>query len=331
MAGRRLLIYSLSHFIVDFSCALLLLGVVCPQGDAALCLLVYNFCAFACQAPLGLLADSWGRNHLVAAGGCLLAALAWLLAGPAAAACAGLGNALFHVGGGLDTLNRSEKKAGALGVFVSPGAFGIYCGSLAAGGSVPPLFACFALLVMAALIAALCRAGGNAPLAWPRARPQAWLAVALCLFLVVVLRSYLGLLFDFPWKSGYGAAFVCAVALGKAAGGLLGDIFGLQRTALVTLALSALLFLFPAQPVCGLAAVFLFNMTMPLTLWAMARLLPGAKGFSFGLLTLALFLGYLPVFLGLPAPLGGPALYAAGALLSLPLLCFGLRGAKRPC
>lgn len=39
-------------------------------------------------------------------------------------------------------------------------------------------------------------------------------------------------------------------------------------------------------------------MTMPVTLWAVARILPGAKGFSFGLLTFALFLGFCPSYLG---------------------------------
>ena len=40
-------------------------------------------------------------------------------------------------------------------------------------------------------------------------------------------------------------------------------------------------------------------MTMPITLWAAARLMPGGKGFAFGLLTFALFLGYIPTALGL--------------------------------
>lgn len=58
MARTRLFIYSAAHFAVDFSCALLLLGRIRPgPGDALLCLLLYNFCAFALQMPVGLLAD----------------------------------------------------------------------------------------------------------------------------------------------------------------------------------------------------------------------------------------------------------------------------------
>ena len=72
--------------------------------------------------PVGLLADRLDKNHAVAALGCGACALAWLIPGLGGAVCAGVGNALFHVGGGLDTLNRSDSRCGALGIFVSPGA-----------------------------------------------------------------------------------------------------------------------------------------------------------------------------------------------------------------
>ena len=45
---------------------------------------------------------------------------------------AGIGNALFHVGGGIDVLNISEKKASLSGIFVSTGAMGIFLGSKSA-------------------------------------------------------------------------------------------------------------------------------------------------------------------------------------------------------
>ena len=126
MRHIRLAFYSAAHFWVDLSCALLLLGVVCPEVDPVRCILLYNFSAFAVQMPIGLLADRLNRNHQVAAAGCGLVAAAWFLTkGAEAAVLAGVGNALFHVGGGLDTMNWSGEKAGPLGVFVSPGAAGL--------------------------------------------------------------------------------------------------------------------------------------------------------------------------------------------------------------
>jgi len=326
MARARLLLYAAAHFLVDLSCALLILGRVCPEGDPAAVILLYNLFAFAVQMPVGLLADRLGRCHWFAAGGCLLVLTGWLLPpGLAAAVAAGLGNAAFHVGGGLDTLNSGEGKAGPLGLFVSPGAFGVYLGGRWAF-SASALIVCLTLLAAAIVLALVCRGPDNAPLAVPQGTPRFWTAAG-CLLAVVVLRSWLGLGASLPWKAGMGFAAVFAVAAGKAAGGYAADRFGMLPVAVTSLGLSALCFLGGNRPGLGLAALALFNMTMPLTLHAMARLLPGLKGFSFGLLTFGLFLGFLPVFYGSGGL--GPAALAAGAAASLPPLVLGLRHAER--
>ena len=115
------------------------------------------------------------------------------------------------------------------------------------------------------------------------------------------------------------------VVLGKTAGGFLADRIGTLSAAALSLIPCALLLLFPTSPVCGTLAMFLFNMTMPMTLWAMARLFPCARGFSFGALTFALFLGFLPkMFPIVPSFAETGAWYAVGALVSLLLLAVGL-------
>lgn len=328
----RLAVYSGAHFLVDLACALGVLGRMVPAGDGALVILLYNFFAFAGQMPLGLAADRLDRNHRVAALGCGLVALAWFLPHPlAGAVCAGTGNALFHVGGGLDTLHSSGGRVGPLGIFVSPGALGIFLGGLWSGRAESLALPVCALLVLCALgILGTCRSGpSNGPAQLPE-RMGPVLPGLICLFLVVVLRSWGGFLFSFPWKARWSLALVCATALGKAAGGLLADQIGPRTTAVVTLALSALCFLGSDLPGWGLGAVFLFNMTMPLTLWAAARRLPQVRGFAFGLLTFALFLGFLPAFLGWTPLAPGPAVYAGVALASLVLLLPGLKGGG-PC
>ena len=98
----------------------------------------------------------------------------------------------------------------------------------------------------------------------------------------------------------------------------------MQKAAIGSLGLSALLFCVSSVPVAGVAAVFLFNMTMPITLWAAAKMLPGGRGFAFGTLTFALFLGFLPTWLGWPVLMNGGVSYALGALASLILLVPGL-------
>ncbi len=328
MGKRRLAVYSIGHFLVDFSCALLVLGRAVPAvGNGEMCFLLYNFCAFALQMPLGLLADRLNRNHIIAALGCVLGSLAWLLHGYAGAVCAGVGNALFHVGGGLDTLNRRGERCGEVGIFVSPGALGIFLGSLWAGRAWAEWCAMAGLAAALGLILGLCHPSDNAPLSFPERGGGRTLIPLLGLTAVVILRSFLGMRFAFPWKGELGGLLACAVALGKAAGGLLADRWGRRRTALVSLLLSAALFPLGDLPAAGLGAVFLFNMTMPLTLWAAAKRLSGMKGFAFGLLTFGLFLGYLPSALGFTG--GGWPLSSAVALVSIPLLLAGLGGERR--
>lgn len=318
-----LALYSAAHFWVDFSCALLVYGTLAGEPSFGLCALLYNFCAFALQMPLGLLADRLDRNGLLAASGCALAAAAYLLPGPEAmAVTAGVGNALFHLGGGVDVLNAGDRRAAALGVFVSPGAAGLFLGGALGKSAAPPLWlGPLGLLALGAAIAASRRGpSGNPP---PALSGNGGGVTAL--FLVVVLRSYMGMNQAFPWK--YPLLLVLALALGKAAGGFAMDRLGPRRASAWSLGGAAALYLASALPLPGLAAVLLFNMTMPVTLWAAARVLPG--GFAFGLMTFGLFLGFLPSWLGWPCPLSGTWSYALLCLVSLGLLRAGLKGVER--
>lgn len=46
MARLRPGLYAAAHFLVDFGCALLLLGRICPEWDPATAILLYNFRLF---------------------------------------------------------------------------------------------------------------------------------------------------------------------------------------------------------------------------------------------------------------------------------------------
>lgn len=332
---RMVSVYSVTHFLVDFSCAFLMFRNIVGTPDGYLCVLLYNFCAFAMQMPLGILADKWNRNYLFATIGCVFVGLAYGLwhIPIAAAVIVGIGNGMFHVGGGIDVLNISEEKSGALGIFVSPGAFGIYFGTMLGKGNVLTVIpVLLALLIAAALIIFVHRVQSaeyvnNAAFTIDGGTFSKMLTAAALLLLVVCLRSYVGLTLSFPWKgTGYWAvALVCAVVFGKTAGGFASDRFGAAKTACVSLGIAALLFLVPQIPAAGVLSLLLFNMTMPITLWAMAKIFPGAKGFSFGLLTFGLFLGFLPVYLGANPLFNAPWLFALAAIASLVLLCVSLR------
>ena len=331
----RLGAYSFSHLCVDLCCALLVLPAARSSGRSALVFLLYNYCAFALQMPIGLWADRLNRNAVLAAAGCLLVALAAPLhAFPILTAIvAGLGNACFHVGGGVDVLNDSGDKAAFLGVFVSPGALGLYLGGLLSRTKLPlPLIAALVMLLCAGLTAwtaahtGVLRKSENAPFSLRGTGSFDVILSALCLFLVVVLRSFVGMTGNFAWKSGgFALLATLMLVLGKTLGGFAMDRIGGRLTSLLTLLPAAVLYFLADNPFAGLGAILLFNMTMPVTLSALARKMPGSKGFSFGLLTCALFLGVIPTILGLAG--SSPSwLLSALCVLSVLLMLPGLGG-----
>jgi len=341
------------HAAVDAACGVLLWGAVrdghLSAGSAWAAFLLYNLLAFAVQPLLGLAVDrgSWARGGAVAGAALtaagLTAAAAWPQALAPAIAAAGLGNALFHIGGGVLSLRVQPGRATAPGLFVAPGAAGVAVGILAGRAGAPawPFVAAVALLTTALWFAwpALGGAPRSAraaravpaprstsvagPALPPAASPRLGFAVAVALLLLVVaLRSFVGLDLVMPWKSDVTllAMLTAAVVLGKAAGGVAADRFGWRPVACGALLVSApLLAVGAASPWAGIVGILVFNMTMPVTLAATARLMPGQEGFAFGLTCLALFCGALPVLAGWTPPLGAAALAAACGAAALAL------------
>ena len=406
-------IYSALHLLVDGMCALAMFGRLLPGGDRGLSILVYNFCAFALQMPLGVALDALcGGKKGREVGFPFLFALAGVLCTMGGAflhpAVLGIGNALFHVGGGVGTIREDDRRSWrgrGLGVFVAPGALGLYLGTVLGRGGSWQMWAFGTGVLMALLCAGaiwgrkahhfevsgrkahcfgmrgqkVCFfevsgrkahrfevSGGEGgteriPESGVRGRGTEadWRAeaqpsksspqktekqaagntgqgirntaiAAVCCILVVILRSYVGMAVAFPWKTGFRAGLLAVLMVvgGKAAGGFASARYGMRMTTTVSLGLAGICYLCSAAMLPGLAALFLFNMTMPITLYWLARSMPRMPGFAFGLLTFALFLGFLPTYFGVAAAVDGPVLGCAGSVLSMLLLTAG-RAAER--
>lgn len=332
--------YSLLHLMVDGICAFAMFGRFLTTQNQVLDLLLYNFCAFALQMPFGLMLDmqvSKNKNTLpcfVA----VLGVLCTLLGTVTHPIVLGTGNALFHIGGGVGTIYEDSAQhwnGKGLGIFVAPGALGLYLGTLAAKNNTAPYWLWAVCIGMLLCGAAACRQAGkqchhsisetgmiNSN---PLQRPAH--ALSLCCLLVVILRSYLGMTVTFSWKTSVfgGLIAVLAIVLGKAAGGILAARYGILQVSTVSLLMAAITYLgAPIMPF-GAAALFLFNITMPITLNLMVRHYPHMPGFSFGFLTFGLFLGFLPACFGLPAASDGHMTACAGSVLSLLILYAGIR------
>ena len=294
-------VYSISHFFVDFCCAYIMFNLVKPQGDWLSAMLLYNFCAFALQMPLGIIADRFNKSYIFALFGCVFICVGVILnIGMLCPVIIGVGNALFHIGAGEDVMTNFETCT-PLGIFVSPGAIGLYLGTVFHSTTDPRLLCTVIMIFCAGTICVFCRNTDHMKEEYieePKTGASKIIA-AICLFIVVVIRSFAGMSFSFPWKTGVLAlCVVAAVVLGKMLGGVCYDMIGGRLTTVISLSLSAVCLLFSNHPALGIAGVLLFNFTMPITLYELAKRFPDKKGFAFGMLTFALFVGFLPVLFG---------------------------------
>jgi FSR family fosmidomycin resistance protein-like MFS transporter len=331
---RNISVYSVSHALVDAACVATLFAAASSGGDESQTLfqliLIYNVLAFSTQPVFGLLADKYKTPVLSAVVGILLVAVSTLLV-PApfwAAILAGLGNALFHIGGGITSLNLARGKAALPGIFVAPGALGLTVGLwIGKGGGFIAWPFILLLLVFAVIILMLPRPEPAAPRKF--SGNLKWFEPVILLLLVsIAIRSMVGLSLVFPWKSDPFLLVVLtmAVVLGKALGGILGDRFGWTAVAVSGLVLSApMLAFFSDIPAAAIAGIFLFNLSMPITLIGVAGMLPANPGFAFGLTTLALILGAGPAFTQLRGWSNDPMIIFAAILVSIAALFGGLR------
>jgi FSR family fosmidomycin resistance protein-like MFS transporter len=327
-------VYSTAHALVDAACAATLFAILTlgrnePQTLVQL-ILIYDVIAFSTQPVFGLLVDKFKTPAQTAAVGILLVAASTLMLKMPylAAVTAGIGNAVFHVGGGVVSLNLAPGKATLPGIYVAPGALGLTIGiMIGKGGGFIAWPFILLLLGSAVLILIIPRPEFPAPRELPG--NLRWFETVIMLLLVsVVVRALVGQSLVLPWKSNPALllALTMAVVLGKALGGFLADRFGWIAIAVTGLVISApLLAFFAPLPALAIAGTFLFNLSMPVTLVGLAGMLPGKSGFAFGLTTLALIVGALPAFTPLHTLTGGPVFIFAAILVSIAALYGGLR------
>lgn len=335
--SANLFVYGTIHAIVDGICAAVIFSILNNQIDSTTdfisFVILYNILAFGLQSIFGLGSDYFKSPRAVAFSGCILigiSAITFLSFPIIAIIFAGLGNALFHVGGGSISLNLTPKKATAPGIYVATGALGILIGTiLGKNGQFIAWPFILILLVLCILMFAIKKPEMN----YDREKItenkyKYFVFILLLVFLSIVIRSLVGMVLVFPWKTSIDLLIILTVAvvLGKGLGGILADKFGWIRVAVGALILSIPFLVFGANiPYLAIIGMFLFNVTMPITLVAISNILPGRPGFAFGLTCLALILGALPAFSGLKHILGGKSFIFVIIVISSLALYYALR------
>lgn len=291
--------YSICHALIDCACIFFVLGVLQYSSEI---ILLYNVLAFGLQLPFGIIFDKLYIPQKMAILGLSLVLISFFLITTPyiAVVIIGIGNALFHIGGGGGILQMQKYTARYSGIFVAPGGVG-----LAIGMFLSKIANYYSYYI---LIGILCLSIGMLFFVQTPQRNKIQNKIPISFVLIgaifliwvtIIIRSFVSTHLHFEWKSdtNWYIAFVLAVALGKILGGFLLEILGFIKVGVGGLIISLLLFyLGNTFFICGIVGFVFFNFTMTVTLISIFSLVPGRAGISFGLTTVALLLGhYIPI------------------------------------
>ncbi|MDO5308971.1 MAG: hypothetical protein Q4G03_05705 [Planctomycetia bacterium] len=349
--------FTVCHFVVDFVCAFILFRLyeseAIVSGSVLPYFILYNVLAFGLECIIGPF-FSLKSARACSCIGCALLIMATFVGmfvqhslggieimrrGDSsslmaeshsiqflvilAITLAGIGNAFFHVGGGIDAISRNIGRYWRGGVFISSGALGIPLGAIYAGMTTSWFFYVIPVVVVAlsALsIWAFCRVNslpsdaqalgiatdGAAATAsvdnYVRSRyaslfgARVRIGLLICALVVVLLRSsfsFLSLPFYFTRTTASFSPLLIAVAffLGKFFGGFMADLFGARLIGALSLVISAFCLCFGQGELPLYLAVFCINVTTSITVVSTVAWTRGRAGLGFGLTTLAFLLG----------------------------------------
>ena len=292
-------ILSICHLLVDgISASLLFQEGAAP---AVAIILIYNTCAFTTQCLMGMLPDKYGHGKVFVMLSSLILLCGVLIPGSlmTKAIIVGFGNSLFHVSGGYLTLKDSNNMW-PLGIFVAPGAIGLFIGTNYNIVCLPFVL----LLVILSVILLLVDKSGEERIAVDHRKEKVLFVtnngkrIKLIAFLLfaVATRAIGGSVVSFPWKTGLilGVITVFCVFAGKIVGGIIADKYGINNTATVSIVFASILIsFFNLWMIPSLIGQFALNISMPITLFLIYQLFPDSPGFAFGLAAAALWPGTL--------------------------------------
>lgn len=273
---------------------------------------VYDALAFVPQSVVGEISDRFPRIRFGTAGVILMAAAGavfWLMPHispyiPLVLLC--IGNVFVHVNGAEVTLRCSDGKLSPSAIFVSGGSFGVITGRIFASQGIPypVVIAMTATAVPFTILAEKYRESAdktdNPCRGFNYANPSvpSGVVIALTVF-VVAVRGYMGYGIPTTWNKTVLQSVILyfSMGVGKALGGILADIFGVKKIALIS-ALAALPLLLAGDNIMliSLVGVMFFSMTMSVTLAVLVSVLNRSPGLAFGWTTIGLFAGTAPIF-----------------------------------
>jgi len=302
-------LYFYIHFVTEVICFYVLSRIIGNSGFLWVCPLIYDSLAFVPQSIIGYLSDLYPKINFGIIGTLLLVIglitfeLNLLPGMFTEIIILCLGNACIHINGAEVTLRSSQGKLSHSAIFVSGGSFGVITGKLLSTSHISLLLlSLFGLTMIPFILLAEYYRKYNNKLCQNFNYHNKKINSKIIIFLaviIVIVRGYMGYGLPTSWNKSTIQTILlyCTMGLGKAFGGILSDAFGMRKVALLSMLLS-LPFLLVGDNIMtiSLVGIFLFSMTMSITLGILVSVLKNNPGLAFGLTTIGLFLGTLPIF-----------------------------------
>ncbi|RKY52726.1 MAG: hypothetical protein DRP93_07650 [Candidatus Neomarinimicrobiota bacterium] len=306
----KITVLSIGHLLIDLE-GIYLINKQFNDYDfkyIAFFFIIYNVIAFGLQPFFGYFADTKNKYlHFVIIGSILpIVAIFIKDVGIVAIIISTVGNAMYHIGGGVISVNLYPNKAAPAGIFVAPGVIGVFLGIFLASRAFSYEYVIAVIGIIVIVLIFIIFRGFELKSEYKKIN-QNFVKIIILILLIVAIRGFIGSMLMFTWKDNtvYDILLVAAIFLGKFFGGILGDKFGFKEVGIFGLIVSApLLLLGYYWSIAGLIGALFFNFTMAITLFLIIDNLGKYKGFAFGLTTLTLVIAFLPKALGISISFG---------------------------
>ncbi|MBR3250077.1 MAG: hypothetical protein IKF80_00040 [Erysipelotrichaceae bacterium] len=301
------LLYFYIHFVTETICFYLLNSFFKAPISSWILAYTYDMLAFVPQSVIGYYRDRHPQINLSIIGSVLLvvSVLSYKFFNQGiilSLMTVSLGNALIHVEGAEVTIRSSKGKMTPSSIFVGGGSFGVIIGKLCSSYGVPYQLMIILIISMIPFVMLSneikdedrnCRdfqyANSNIDKA----------LIIIYSALIVIIRGYMGYGIPTSWRKStlQNIVFYFSMGLGKCMGGFFIDKVGIRKTSYISI-LGSIPFLLFGDKIMFLSiiGVAFFSMTMAVTLAVLVSVLPENVGLAFGVTTIGLFLGSVPVF-----------------------------------
>ena len=213
-----------------------------------------------------------------------------------------IGNAFLHVCGAIATASVSQNKIFPSSLFVAGGTFGIIIGRYLADIKINTHYLFIPILIIVLISIFTAKRWCKGKVEYINVdivnKKYSYTVILLIALIVVMVRSYMGFVIPINWKSEFYHSILlfAFLGIGKALGGLLCDKFGYKFVATVsTLLCVPLIIIGKDFMIASLFGMLLFSMTMSVTYAMALSIIKNNPGVAFGVTTIGLFLGAVPV------------------------------------